>query len=203
MLIFPNARIVLFAVPKTATTALETALAPHAGIVLRNPPGIKHMPLYRYYRHFLPLLERSGLKKLETLAVVREPVSWLGSWFRYRSRPEIAGQPQFTGNIDFDSFVRAYLMNEQPECARVGSQARFLSDESGRPAVDRLFAYEDIGALTGYLGARLGANISLPRRNASPRRPLDLSKQTESLLRRKHATDFALWKAALAGRGGK
>ena len=37
--------IIFLTVPKTGTTAIEGALAPHAAIVLREPPQIKHAPL--------------------------------------------------------------------------------------------------------------------------------------------------------------
>jgi hypothetical protein len=40
MLVFPDARIVLLAVPKTGSTALELAFGPHAGVVLRQPPTL-------------------------------------------------------------------------------------------------------------------------------------------------------------------
>ena len=83
MLVFPDARIVLLAVPKTGTTALAAAFGPHAGVVLRQPPALKHQGLRKFDRTLRPLLERvTGGARFETVAVVREPVDWLGSWYR-------------------------------------------------------------------------------------------------------------------------
>ncbi len=74
MLVFWKERLVLLAVPKTGTTALEGALAPRASVVMRDPPTVKHAPLYRYRRFVEPLLKASGGEGFETVAVVREPV---------------------------------------------------------------------------------------------------------------------------------
>lgn len=77
MLVFWKENLVFLAVPKTGTTAIEGALAPHAAMVLREPPQIKHAPLYRYGRFLLPMFEKAGGKNPETIAVIRHPVEWL------------------------------------------------------------------------------------------------------------------------------
>ena len=74
MLVFWKENLVFLAVPKTGTTAIEGALAPHAAMVLREPPQIKHAPLYRYGRFLLPMFEKAGGKNPETIAVIRHPV---------------------------------------------------------------------------------------------------------------------------------
>ncbi len=198
MLIFPRARLVLLAVPKTATTALEAVLAPHAEIAICAPARMKHMPLRRFERHFRPLLEEERTGRYETVAVIREPESWLMSWWRYRSRPGIAGKPQYAGEMDFDAFVRGYLCDPQPEYARVGSQARFLDARNGRAGVDHLFRYEALGKLSGFLAGRLGVEITLPRANVSPARAGVLSQETAARLRAARRQDFQLWQNALS-----
>jgi hypothetical protein len=54
MLVFWKENLVLLAVPKTGSTALQGALAPRASMVFRDPPKLKHAPCYRY-RRFLKL----------------------------------------------------------------------------------------------------------------------------------------------------
>ncbi len=197
MLIFPKARLVLLAVPKTASSALENVLAPHAEIALTAPPRMKHMPLRRFERHFRHLLEEERFGRYETVAVIRNPESWLASWWRYRSRPEIAGRPQYAGELDFDDFVRDYLREPQPEHARVGSQARFLDARQGKAGVDHLFRYETLERLVDFLAERLGMEISLPSVNASPPRTGRLSPETAACLHAALQPDFELWEKAL------
>jgi hypothetical protein len=57
MLVFWKARLVLLAVPKTGTTALEAAFGPLADMAFLNPPRLKHMTLRRYRRQLAPILE--------------------------------------------------------------------------------------------------------------------------------------------------
>ena len=45
MLVFWKQKLVILSVPKTGTTAIEAALAPHADIVVSHPPEQKHAPL--------------------------------------------------------------------------------------------------------------------------------------------------------------
>ena len=80
MLVFSKARLVFLSVPKTGTTAWQAALEPHAAMILRDPPELKHAPVYRYNRFFRPMLEKFLGEDLTVLAVMREPVDWLGSW---------------------------------------------------------------------------------------------------------------------------
>jgi hypothetical protein len=196
MLFFAKERLVLLSVPKTGTTAWQTALAPHASMVVRDPPELKHAPIYRYNRFFRPMFEKFCEGPVEVVAVVREPVSWLGSWYRYRRRPFLDGQPASTAGIDFDAFVRGYLAAPQPAFAAVGSQAAFLAPRPNGARANRVFRYEAPTALADFLEARLGRRITPARENVSPAAPLDLSPETEQALRAAHAADFALWEAA-------
>ena len=56
MLVFYEQRMVVLSVPKTGTTALEAALAPHATFAITRPPPLKHTTLHRYHRHLGRLL---------------------------------------------------------------------------------------------------------------------------------------------------
>ncbi|MBW7920743.1 MAG: gamma-glutamyl kinase [Rubellimicrobium sp.] len=195
MLVFWKERLVMLAVPKTGTTALEEALSPRADLVFRNPPVVKHTPLYRYRRFLAPYLAATGAGDLETVALVRAPVDWLGSWWRYRSRADVAGQDNSTAGISFDDFVREYCKRDPAPFAQVGSQARFLHDAGGAP-VTHLFRYEDQPRFLAFLASRLGPLPDMPRVNVSPARLIALSPGVERRLRDKRADEFALWDGA-------
>ncbi|WP_197918029.1 sulfotransferase family protein [Thiosulfatihalobacter marinus] len=194
MLVFWKQKLVILSVPKTGTTAIEAALAPHADIVVSHPPELKHAPLYRYNRFFRPMFERAcNTEDMQTLAVMREPISWLASWYRYRRRDAMRGHPNATHDVTFDEFVQAYMRGDRPAYANVGSQAKFLEPRPNGVQVDHLFRYDDQPGLLDFLQDRLGTEIALEQRNISPKLDLQLYEKTEEKLRRKCAADFELY----------
>ncbi|MDK3075761.1 gamma-glutamyl kinase [Sedimentitalea sp. JM2-8] len=193
MLVFTKERLAFLAVPKTGSTAYQSALSGRADLVIRNPPELKHAPLYRYNRFFRPMFEKICGSEMETLAVMREPVSWLGSWYRYRRRPVMAGHPNATDHVTFDEFVLAYLDGDRPGFANVGSQAKFLEPRPNGTAITHLFRYETPRRLKVFLEDRLDITLSLRRENVSPEMDLVLSPDVERRLRQKCAEEFDLY----------
>lgn len=193
MLVFSEARLVLLSVPKTGSTAYEAALAPHAALTVSAPPELKHAPVFRYNRFFRPMIERFCDAPFDIAAVMREPIDWLGSWYRYRQRPQMHGHANSTQDVSFDEFVQAYCTGDPPAFARVGSQRKFLEPQRNGTRVTHLFRYEDQAGLRRFLETRLGQEVTPARINASPVLPLSLSARTEAQLRRRYAQDFALW----------
>lgn len=193
MLAFYDERLVLLSVPKTGTTAYQAALRERADIVVSDPPELKHAPVFRYNRWFRPMFEKVCGAEMELAAVMREPVSWLGSWYRFRQRPFLDGKPNSTKGISFDDFVLAFCKGDKPGFANVGSQAKFLAPQKNGCKVTHLFRYEDQERLKGFLEDRLNTRIALERRNVSPDMDLSLSPAVEQKLRRKCAAEFDLY----------
>ena len=114
MLVFSKQKLVFLSVPKTGTTAFQAALGPLASIVITDPPELKHAPVFRYNRFFRPALEKFVGEGLDVMAVMREPISWLGSWYRYRQRPFLDGHANSTAGVSFDDFVLSYMKGQTP-----------------------------------------------------------------------------------------
>lgn len=195
MMIFFKQRLAYLAVPKTGTSAVERALHRRASAVLRDPPGVKHTNARGYERRFRSMFDAKNLPPIQTVAVMREPVAWLGSWYRYRQRSAISGHANSTEGKSFDEFVEAYLSDNQPPYAKVGSQGRFVTDEDGALLINHLFQYEDFGPFVQFLQARLGQDIDLQTVNKSPSKHLELSDALDAALRQKHALDFQIHEA--------
>ncbi len=197
MLIFLQPRLVLLSIPKTGTTALEQALSHRAEIAFRSRPEIKHLNLRQYQHRIKPLLAPLGGAPFESVAVMREPLDWLRSWYRFRARDELIGHPNSTAHVGFDRFVRDYLaMGLRPTYARLGRQSEFLTDHAGSFAVDHVYRYEAMPALLAFLEARLGTEIQLKRANASPAAVTDLAPETQAMAQAALAGEYAIWQAA-------
>ena len=193
MLVFFKERLAFLSVPKTGTTAYEIALAPRADMVISDPPMLKHAPVYRYNRFIRPMFERVCDVELEVMAVMREPVSWLGSWYRYRQRPFMNGKPNSTIGISFDDFVLAYMKGNKPGFADVGSQFQFMKTQPNGTGVTHFFRYEDQPKLRSFLQERLEFEFSLGQENVSPKMDLALSGDVERRFKKKCAEEFDLY----------
>lgn len=196
MLVFWKHKLVIFSVPKTGTSAIDLILAPHADMALKNPPTLKHMPVYRFNRFMRPLLDAVDMKGLETFAMIREPFDWLGSWYRYRGRPELDGTKNSTGNISFDDFVLEAMKGSPEPFANVGSQSKFLSGGIGPNSVKHLFQYEQMDLACAFLEDRLGHKLDLERINTSPTKELKLKDSTIERFKRKRVEEFVIWENA-------
>lgn len=195
MMIFWRRGLVFLAVPKTGTHSYLASLGDAADILFRHPQGLKHMGLRRYHRQIRPLLP-SG-ETLETFAIMREPVDWLGSWYRYRSRAEIKGKETSTRGISFEKFVADYLSETPPPHAEIGSQSGMLSYGKPLHVVDHLYKYENPEAIGAFLSDRLKVTLGkLPVLNASPDAEIALSRKLRSRLEKERGRDFELYATA-------
>lgn len=197
MLVFWKENLVFLAVPKTGTAAIEGALAPHAAMVLRDPPQMKHAPLYRYGRFLQPMFQKAGGKNPETIAVIRHPVEWLSSWYRYRNRHSLVGHENSTRNVKFNAFVLEFCKDDPAPFANVGSQSAFVFDQQGKRETTHLFAYEHQPALIAFLEKRLDTTITLKQLNVSPTIPAVIDPEVEAHLRATKPLEFAAYDEAM------
>lgn len=195
MMVFFKEKLAFLSVPKTGTTAYEAALRDRADLVISDPPLLKHAPVYRYNRFIRPMFLKVCDTELEVMAVMREPISWLGSWWRYRQRSFMAGKDNATNGISFDDFVLAYMKGKRPSYAEVGSQLKFLEEQPNGVGVSHLFRYEDQPRLIAFLEERLQTEINLDRRNVSPEMPVEVSDDVAMRFRRKFSDEFALYES--------
>ena len=192
MLIFWKERLVVIANTKTGSTSLESAFEGLAEVVVSRPAPLKHTTARAYRRHVAPwLADQAGGAAFETVALVREPLDWLGSWFRDR-----AGSGELPAGTDFAGFGRDVLAAPPPAHARLVTQAEMLCDPDGAPLVDALFRYDAIGRFVDFLEDRLGCEITLPRLRVSPAAPTDLPADLRARLSVHLAADAALYESA-------
>jgi hypothetical protein len=196
MLVFWEQRLAFLATPKTGSTAIAAALESLASVSIQRPPLLKHTTVHRYRRFVGPYLEAASKDRFTLVALMREPVDWLGSWYRFRQREETEAAKS-THDMSFDDFVRAWCQDPRPEFADVGSQGRFLRPRQGE-GVDRLFRYETIGTFVQFLEDRLNCEIILPRLNVSPPGATELAPETRAMLQEVAAEDFALYGTLVA-----
>ncbi len=194
MMVSLRHRLVLLAMPKCASSALEEALAPHMDVIIQGVPSAKHTPFRKYNRFLRKYFEGFADGPMETVCLFREPLDWLNSWWRYRGRPDIPNPSNSTREMNFDAFVNLYLDGAKSP-ADLGRQSRFISDANGVPSVDHLYRYENLDALLQFIEDRMQLSIRLQQRNVSPpaHHEAALSTETDRKLREDLREDFEIY----------
>lgn len=203
MIFLFHARLVILSQPKTGTTALDHALSPRASIAVNNPPSMKHIQYHKFMTFVAPWLQaQSGLarEQYDVVSVMREPIDWLGSWYRYRTREQLkeAGSKKrrgnYTGDVSFDAFVQEVLKpkSERASYAGLGSPCGVALRSDGGIGCDRIFPYEDLSGLHEMIQERTNRPVDLTLMNVSPDGDMTLAEETRARLMTKWQFAFDL-----------
>ena len=193
MLIFWDQRLVFLATPKAGSTAIEMALESLASAALQRPGALKHTDIGAYRRFVGPWLAAQTGQDFTTVALMREPVDWLRSWYRFKLRDDDDDPQHAMTGVSFADFAARYARTGGPGDLGIGSQSEFLTD--GAAQVDRIFRYEEIEGFVDFLEGRLDCAIELPRINVPPSVDVSLPAAAETALRGAMAADLALYRA--------
>ncbi|AXC49774.1 hypothetical protein DRW48_08810 [Paracoccus suum] len=196
MLIFFERRLVFLATPKAGSSAVESALEPLASVAVQRPATLKHTSVTEFERHIRPWLEAAVPgRRFTTVALMREPVDWLRSWYRFRLQDDREEPVHQMDDIDFAAFAESCTGDAPPDYARVGRQSAFLVGGTERgPRVDHIFRYEDIEvSFKHFLEDRLDCVISLPRVNVPLATDTTLPEAIEARLRGALSAETALY----------
>jgi hypothetical protein len=200
MIFLYQARLVILSQPKTGTTALEHALSRWASIAVNGPPALKHMQYHKFTKFVAPWIKaQAGLARqdYEVVSVMRDPVDWLGSWYRYRTREQLKNgdnikrRGNYTGDVTFEAFVQEVLKpkEERAAYAGLGSPCGVSLTTNGGIGCDRVFPYEDLSGLHEMIEERTQRQIELKLMNVSPDGDMTLADETRARL--KSAWQFA------------
>lgn len=200
MLVFLKHNLVFFAVPKTGTTSYQAALKGKADIIMRGAPAAKHMNVRKYERAFAPFLDKTFNLRPERMAVLREPLDQMRSWYKYRSRLR-ANDKNSTANMTFEEFLLQSMKPKPTPAASVGNQLHFVMGKDGTNAVQHLFAIEHAELLNEFLANIFGEMPKIPRKNVSPKAPTPLSDELAQRFRQERADEYALYNAVIQSGG--
>ncbi len=192
----PQAGFCFLAMTKTGSTAIERTFQRHAQIAVRRPPRMKHMTARSFDRLLAPVLEHYGHPRedYELLCVVREPVAWVHSWWRYRQRPGVEAHTASTAGLSFPAFAAQVVAGE----VVLGSSSSFVRVAEGRPPVERVYRYDHLADAVAWMAGRLGVDVpEVPRVNESPAAQEQVvDRATRSALQAFYADDAALYERA-------
>ncbi len=176
MLISLKYNFVFLCTPKNASTSIEAMLRPYCEIAYLEHPALRHIN-YRNYTHYIEpfLTNEMHIDNLETICLVREPVSWLHSWYRFQHRVSLRNpnnpiHHKNTLGFTFSEFVSEYISPNPRPFATVKSQYGFVQDSDDVIGVDSIFAYEHLEDFIDYMSQKVGRKLSLNHLNSSPQK---------------------------------
>jgi hypothetical protein len=200
MMAFPAHGFVLLAMPKCASTSIESALSPYASLVIDRPPSRKHLGCAGFAKRVAPGLAADGhpRESYELVTLFREPIAWLESWWRYRFRLDERSENS-TQDLSFEQYARRYVDGDPTAPTPRGRPGQFLTVD-GRVEVDRVLAVERPDVWMRWFSAMLDVELSFERRNVSQRVTPELSDTTRAELIDYFAPEYAV-QARLAETG--
>lgn len=179
MLYFPQARLAYVAVPKTGGAATETALEHLSEIKHDFSVKAMHMPASWLRQKYGP--------EVEIVGIIREPVSWLFSKYRYLSGEHIPFSDKYsTRLIGFDGFIKRVLRGEKAWSEPLFTQSDYLR------GADTIFQYEQFDLFEAYMSHRLGCEIKIPHKNVSPKVAIDKNSVNVGVILQRFREDAEL-----------
>lgn len=191
MIIARDLSFLFVAVPKTGTSSVEALLETRADEELSGRWN-KHVLAMKLRDELSPAIWDGAYK----FAFVREPYSWMQSWYRYRQRdalknPAHPHHHRYTGAMSFDQFVAGFREGEL-----MLRQCDFLTSNTGELLVDYVGRYEHLAQDFSFVRERLGiTQMELPLRNQSPGSDsgIAMSGDSRRIIREYFARDFELF----------
>lgn len=183
MLYFPQARLAYVAVPKTGGTATEKAL--------EHLSEVKHDFSVRAMHLPASWIKQKYGSDVEVVGLIREPVSWLASKYRYLSGEHIGfGDKYSTRLIGFDGFLKRVLRGEKAWSEPLFEQCQYLD------SADTIFQYEQFDLFVDYMRSRLGVTFMVERHNVSPVVDISPSSAMVSAIKQRFRRDVDLHEAS-------
>ena len=186
-------------VPKCASTAIEAAIQPYCNVSLGGHPSLKHMPYHEAQGRIFQYHEKRIKSRLETFCVMRDPLDWICSWYRYRKRTEFSNPKHRDANkstkeINLKDFIHEYCKTGiRRPFARIRNQSHFICETNGKPGPDFIFSFNNLNMLESFLTEKVGQEIRLTEKNTSPKESIDIADVEKEMLKDKLAEDFRLY----------
>jgi hypothetical protein len=197
MLIGVEKRFIFVANTKSASTTIQHALMEHAEIHRGGSPERKHIPLAEIYGTYDFLFGQPGHAPDSYFAfgVMREPIDWILSWFRYRKGLKNPGA--LPEDMAFARFWERSDWNITRPDGRRHLQRQKFCDSGDRVLADVIIPYHDLEAGFARICNALGLPDRLPRKNVSRIREIGepIPPALEAEMRAFYAPDYELFES--------
>ena len=194
-------KFIFVANSKTASTSVESVLAKYADIKEKVDPRKKHQTCSQILNNYKEMLDAAGgADDFFKFGIMRKPIDWLYSWYRYRSGNE-GIEAAIDEELSFEEFFYRgdwnIWLDRENKVPRLQSR-HFISEIDGDLLVDKILKFENLNHELNATLAHLNLPIEekLPVKNKSRiEKRLDLSPEFEMQLKRHFSKDIEIYEA--------
>lgn len=194
MLISTEKKFVFVANTKTASTSIEHTLMDYSEIHRGGSPARKHIGLHQAYKIYDFLFSQPGHThdKYFKFGVMREPMDWIGSWFRYRKGNTV--DSPLPKDMDFEAFWASKDWNIMRPDGWKYLQRHLFCDPQGAVLADMIIPYHKLGKEFGKICDVFGIASPLPRKNVSQLKDTGvIPEHLKEEMRDFYKWDYQLW----------
>jgi hypothetical protein len=192
---------IVMSMPKCASTSLQQALTPVCDVRFKD--HMKHIDFAFIESWVLPMLRaRRAPAPFDPriFCLMREPIDWLYSWYRYSwdedGAPKAGRGATAPAFPDFAAFLQAYFSPKPPRVGGVLRQSDFLRGRDGQPGRIELFRFESHHRMIEELERLGGQPLEVKVTNQSrARRDEDFAGIDMAVLRARLASEYAIYDA--------
>ncbi|HKO18628.1 MAG TPA: hypothetical protein VJU82_07060 [Acidobacteriaceae bacterium] len=192
MLLSLTHRFIFVANLKSASSAIERALGPHAEFRVSQTKFGKHDDLSTISRKFAFTKRYVKPSEFFVFGVVREPVDFVLSLYNFHTLESFSGKAHSSKGVPFEEFWNGW-------CSRswqARSQHPRFIDKRGRLRVSHIIDFAQLASEFPKICERIGVTAKLPKANVSP--PIlkrsDLSPQQIEDIKQRYADDYEFLK---------
>ena len=138
--------------PKCASTSIESAIKEFCDIDHSVLGKKKHLKAQEFMDSVLVAHQKPlTAARIESFCLMRNPMEWIASWYRYRSRdvlknPNHKDHNRYTGNINYERFIEEYISEgKRNPYAKINTQFNFLNLNNGKIGVDYIIPMNGLG----------------------------------------------------------
>lgn len=153
---------------KTASTAIERVLSPHAELRLVQSQFGKHQSFSEFAERFKWLLNCTDIQEIFIFGVMRDPVDYVLSLYNSHRVEQFRNVPKlYTGNMDFGEFIAEWIPKNADQLRP--QYVRFTGME-GRVIANFIISFERLREGLAAVAEKLDVKelASLPPIHVSP-----------------------------------
>jgi hypothetical protein len=167
MLLSLSKKFLFIANLKTASTSIESVLAPHAELRLMESKYGKHQSFADFAERFKWMLGLIDVNDLFIFGVMRDPVDYVLSIYNSHKADRFKNNARvYTGNMDFGQFITNWVPKNADQ---IRPQISRFVHADGRVAANLLISFDKLQQGLEIVARRLNTPelLKLPRMNES------------------------------------